>query len=191
MADNITQLVKHIKGLSDRIAIAQTKAFIATMMLAESFAKRNVTKNFTGRHNRILTGGLLNSIYSDYKISGNTITGELGTKGITYGAIHEYGGTITPTKAKKLWMPIHANAGKMTPREFFNLKQGNSKQYFLNDNVAGRVRNPVRGKGEKASIIPLFMLLDKVEIPARPYLRPALQDAFDNYGDYLNKFLAE
>jgi phage gpG-like protein len=176
------ELVKHVGEIKDKIQVAKVKAFIATMQLAESFAKRNSTQQFTGRNNRTLTGNLLNNIYVSYKIQGDKMIGELGVKTIPYGAIHEFGGIIEPKKAKKLWIPQYANAKKMTPTEFMNLKKSNSREYFLNDKVAGR-------KIGERSIIPYFYLVDQVKIPERPYLRPALQEASLHYDEYLAKFL--
>jgi len=189
--NDINALKEYVVELTDKNEKAQFKAMVACLQLSEAFAKRNITKNFTGRNGRRLSGGLLNSVYVNYKMEGKTMTGQLGVKNIPYGAIHEFGGTITPKNAKHLWIPRYVNSKKMTPMEFMALKKGNPRDYFLNDKVAGKVLNKNRKKNERAKIIPLFMLVDKVQMPARPYLAPAMEDAFDNYGDYYQKFLGE
>lgn len=178
------KLSEYVGSLKSKLEVAKVKAFIATMQLAESFAKRNATKQFTGRNGRTLTGNLLNSIYVDYKIQNNKLTGSLGVRNIPYGAIHEFGGTIEPVKAQKLWIPQYKNAKKMTPREFMNLRKSNPREYFLNDKVAGQ-------KIGTRTIVPFFYLVDKVTIPERPYLRPAMEEAQGHYNEYLAKFMAE
>jgi phage gpG-like protein len=183
------ELVKHVGEIKDKIQVAKVKAFIATMQLAESFAKRNSTKQFTGRWGRTLTGNLLNNIYVSYKIQGDKMIGELGVRTIPYAAIHEFGGTIKPKNANRLWQPIYENSGKMTPREFMSLRESNKNQYAFFGNAAGKILNPVRGEEEPVNFLPLFALRKEVKIPERPYLRPALQEASLHYDEYLAKFL--
>lgn len=187
----IREMVDFIKASSDVFERSATKAQIATIKKAEVFARKFAQRQFIGRNYRRLSGILFNSIYSGYERTpaSNIPTAFLSTRNIQYGAIHEFGGDIEPKKAKHLWIPQHKHAGKMTPRDFIRAKERDPASFFLNDNVAARVMNP-GSKGPKR-MLPLFFLVDRVRIPERPYLRPAVDEASDLYPQYFEKFLSE
>lgn len=175
--------------LEKAIALAQ----LATVTNAEGIAKRNSTRQFIGRNGRRLSGTLLNSIYSTMERDGSQMVGVLGTRNIPYGAIHEFGsqglpnGAIVPRKAKHLWIPQHRNLRqRMTPREFIQRLRMQPDAYFLNDKVAGQWMNP---KAKKRRLTPLFFLVDRVEIPERPYLRPAMATAVEAFPGYLEQYM--
>lgn len=79
---------------------------------------------------------------------------------VVYGPIHEFGGTITARKGKYLAIPIGSYRG--SPREHGDL----------------RLRKTARGNliMVDASGTPQYVLKTSVEIPARPYLRPAYDE---------------
>lgn len=95
---------------------------------------------------------------------------EIGTN-LEYAAIHEFGGTIKPKSAKYLAIPVGSYTG--SPRKYGDL----------------RVRKTASGNlvlvdaGNKVQ----YVLKSSVEIPARPYLRPAL----DEHGDEAQKEMGE
>jgi len=202
MADpvGIKDLSKFILESKDATESAKLRALIATVQFAEAQAKKNAKEQFKGRNDRTLTGRLLNSIYSGYEKQegpNGEITGYVGTKGIPYGRIHEYGGTIVPIKAKHLWIPQYAKAGKMTPKEFIRLTQSNPKFYHLFNKFAGRWTGAYRYSNDRGSKIkkkvyePLFFLVDKVTIPERPYITPAMEVALEKFDTFFSQFLGE
>jgi phage gpG-like protein len=159
------------------------------MQEAEALAKQNIKRNFTGRNDRTLSGMLLNSTYSGYEYDSKMIEGFLGVKKLPYARIHEYGGEIKPVRAQKLWLPVYANTGKMTPRDFINLKRNDPDMYLLSDKVAGKWRG--YGNDTDRDLIPLFYLVDEVNMPARPYLTPALEMAAKKYPDRFEHYLKQ
>ncbi len=191
---DIRQLVDFIKNMQSGIRKSILKAQVAVIQKAEVYAKQNAKAQFVGRNDRKLSGALLNGIYSGFETStSGDPEGFIGVRNVPYGAIHEFGseglpgGVITPQKAKKLWIPQHKNVGKLTPREFIRLKMQNPGEYYLSDKVAGQWQNP---KSKSRRLIPLFFLVDKVKMPARPYLRPALEVAVQEFPNYFSRFVS-
>ena len=113
-----------------------------------NFLRGQVLKRPSGK----LAQSLTYKVYRDYA--------EVGTN-IKYGAIHEFGGTIVPTRARNLAIPIGDMKG--SPREHpglsFTMRGG--KKFLEDDN--GKLQ---------------YVLKSSVQIPPRPYLRPALNDVF-------------
>lgn len=156
---------------------------------AKVFALRNAQKQFTGRNDRRLSGGLFNAIYEgveDAENGGNIPDAFVGVRNIPYGAIHEFGGEIEPVKAQKLWIPVYKYAGRMTPREFMQAMARDPRRYFITDKVAGRRDNL---EGGNLDMTPLFWRVDQVEIPERPYLRPAIGQASEEWANVFIKTL--
>jgi phage gpG-like protein len=89
----------------------------------------------------------------------------VGSAGVVYAAIHEFGGTIRPLRAKNLAIPTTKEARKAgSPRSMTDLKwiPGNGRvSYLVNDDGVQ------------------YVLVKSVQIPARPYLRPAYKDNKD------------
>lgn len=187
---DIRKLGKYIKDSHSAFVRGYSKAFLESLTVAENEAKKNVTKNFTGRHGRKLSGRLLNSIFTSIEISSDDLPrGFIGTQGIPYGAVHEFGDTIRPKKAKHLWQKLHGkNTRKyrrMTPREFMTMRNSNKgrKEKFSifrskKGNLIAAVTQRIKNKNK---ITPLFWLRDEVTIPPRPYLGPAVAVAFKGF----------
>jgi phage gpG-like protein len=190
---DIMGMVNFIKEAPEAMDRALGLAQVVTIQRAEVQARLNAQKNFghTKNGNR-LTGGLNNAIFSGYeKGSGSNVpTAFLGTQGIPYGAIHEYGseglpgGVIRPVKAQKLWIPARGNAGRMTPREFIALMKAQPNRYFITDKGAFKEEAP-------NVFTPLFYRVDQVRIPARPYLTPAIETAYATFADTFERFYAQ
>lgn len=191
---DIRQIVDYIKNMESGVRKAITKAHVAMMLKAEALSKGNAQRQFIGRNDRRLSGALMNSIYSGFEQAEGYPVGFIGVRNVPYGAVHEFGtdglpgGVIKPVKAKKLWIPQYKTIGKMTPREFIRMKMQNPNMFFLNDKVAGKWENP---KSKAKRLIPMFFLVDKVRIPARPYIRPAIEASLEFFPGYLEKFMAE
>ncbi len=180
-------MVKLIKETPEGVERASHKALTATMLKAEALAKKNSTQQFTGRNDRRLSGRLLNSIYSGVEKSGPDFVGVLGVRDVPYAAANEFGVTVKPkpdNKMQRLWIPQRKNSGRMTPKEFINLKRARPGDYFLNDKVAGKWMNK-----RTRRLTPLFFLVKEATIPERPFLRPALEMAAESYPGYLEQYL--
>lgn len=88
-----------------------------------------------------------------------------------YARIQERGGVIRPKNAKYLWMPI--NARRMdTPR---NVMADKSKIAFIPRRRGGFfvVKKSASGRKTKSGL--LYVLLNQVWLPARPYMGPSLR----------------
>ena len=203
---NIRELTKYMMATRSAVIRGHSAAMIELTLDAEKRAKVNAKTQFIGRGERTLTGRLLNSIFSGFTLTqGRSLpSGFIGTRGIPYGRVHEYGDTIRPVKAKHLWVKNFRGKAKkfkrMTPKEWFTQFKSsvgssgsagsgkNAKQKFqFGFNRAGEPY--AAGVNNKGEFTPLFFLKDEVKIPARPYLTPAVRDAMANYPRAANKHL--
>lgn len=181
MADRLTakvlgreELAAWFKQLSDGVAEeALSEAGLAMALPVQNAAKEKAPKR---------TRNLSRSIHAEIaEVSKVHVVAVVGTD-VEYAAIHEYGGVITPKNAKYLAIPLteaaraHAGGprsypGQLTPR--FN--KGSAGSLVDEQGVAQ------------------FALVRSVTIPARPYLRPALDEneaaAVDVAGIVLRKYV--
>ncbi len=135
------------------------------LSVLETEIKQNIRKN-AGLHVR--TGALLNSVSSTKKVidDGKTISGEIGTEGVPYAAIHEFGGTIVPTNKQWLTIPSEDNRRpdglpKMSTKDLM----ATGKSFIAKNTIFLK-----EGSGIKA----MFFLKKSVTIPKRPYISTAL-----------------
>lgn len=157
------ELARKLKELS-RVAQAKNleRAAMAGSLPILNAAKENVHEdlNTTGRG----TGNLARSLHSEVTESSDTYAEVATGTDLEYAAIHEFGGTIRPKNAEALAVPLTPEAKKYaSPREFprkLHVQVSEDGKAFL----AG-----ARGK-------PYYILLKSVTIPARPYLRPAIDE---------------
>jgi len=207
MARDIHLLRDYIAEIKSGFKRAHALAAVEMGQKAELIAKKNIIKNFTGRNGYRLTGRLLNSVFwaLDTKTNNGFPKLLVGVRGIPYGAIHEFGGKITPKKAKNLWVKNY-NAPKqfkrMSPTEFIQAKNQNPGQYIILNKTAfwrdtgSKVRarkSVLKGaklSGNASDWHALFFLMKKVTIPERPYLRPAVKEVSKIYGPSVEKHWA-
>lgn len=196
---DILELAHFIRNTKDAFTRGYTLALIQTITKAEALAKRNSTQQFKGRWDRKLSGRLLNSIYSGYTMAQGMPQGFVGTKGIPYGAVHEYGHEgIKPIKAKHLWQKLWGGSAdkfrRITPTDFVSeMKQEASNFkifYSKNGNLMAFHVLKLMGKPVKFKLTPLFWLRDVIKMPERPYIRPAIEEAFENFGELASKQIA-
>lgn len=199
----LSQFLTAIKRTESIAVKAHGLALIATTQAAERFAKLHYQRQFPGSEQRmgyVKSGRLLNSIYSDYDAS--NLRSFVGVRGIPYGAIHEYGGTIVPKKAKNLWVrspAINKKGSKyrrMTPSEFYQRAKDNrdpSGKYVYWKAKSGATIAAVFEKvgKNKERFTPLFFLRKKVKIPARPYIAPGIKQAIPGYNKFYNRFFKD
>lgn len=198
-----------IRGANSKIIKAHGLALIQAGKDAEKMAKKNAINNFkensskrqaTGRR---LTGQLLKGISTVFQVSTAELPKvALQVKGVPYAAIHEYGGDITPKKAKNLWIKLDYRSPykRMTPTEFIQimgfgrvkLSRGSIAYAIINSKKGNKIAAEIRGfKKAETKIRPLFVLKKRVKMPERPYLRPAAKKAGKQIPGLTRKFLKE
>lgn len=186
---NISELQSYLKQTRSSLVKGYGLALIQTTQDIEAHAKSNVTKQFTGRNKRTLTGRLLNSVYSGFERRGRGLpTAFVGVRGIPYGAIHEFGGIITPKTAKNLWIKNHdvpTKYKRMTPKEFIDKMREDSPtaQFFISIKNGKKTALAVEGN----KVTALFFLRQKVTIPKRPYLIPAIRTGVKGMARNINR----
>lgn len=199
---DIKELVKVVRDAKDGLERAKILALVKVLLSGEAKAKDNYRKEFIGRNGRTLSGMLLNSIYSGMeKPEGDDLTGFVGVRNIPYGAVHEFGsdGPITPKKAKHLWVKNHhvdSRFKRMTPREFMQSKMQSPDEFSIHKTKSGNlaawhVDLIGKGKAKRQKVTALFFLLDSVKIPERPYIRPAVAEAWEEYPLAFAQFIAK
>jgi len=131
----------------------------------------------SGHKTLIGTSLLMKSIQS----FANTKFARISTNKI-YAPIHHYGGIIRPKNAKKLTIPIGLTKNErrrgMKARDFENT--------FVRKSKAG---NLLIFQIQETKIRPLFLLVDKVKIPKRPFMMWQKQDVEDAKEIYANWLL--
>jgi phage gpG-like protein len=205
---NIREIVKYVRGLQTMRQKAYTVALIETATLARGEAIKIARTQFIGRNGRKLSSQLLDRIFSsiDTDPGKEYPTAYVGTYGIPYGRIHEYGGTIRPKKAKFLWIKqwegVPGFLRRITPKEFFINMKKMPHVYGIIDQVAfyfGTKRKVKLRKGETfgqahkrlGEFISLFILRKSVKMPERPYLRPAVKISVRGFSALATKRFAE
>lgn len=86
---------------------------------------------------------------------------------LVYAPIHQYGGTITPKKAKSLAIPLTPEAMKQGPRDFAD------GRLFVYTSKKGS-KFLAEGVGEK--MVLHYVLVKSVKIPERPFLMIQTED---------------
>lgn len=182
----LEDLIAYLQKTRDSTFKAYTRELLSLLSHAEAEAKRNAAQQFIGRNGRRLSGRLLNSIYSSVNFdssNGGLPTGVIGTRGIAYGRIHEYGGKIEPKKAKHLWLKQWGGRAdrfrRMTPTEFIQEKNANPSEYKIFKSKKNNLIAAYTPAG--GDVVPLFVLRSSVTIPARPYLTPAVETALKEF----------
>lgn len=194
---NIKELSQYLRRTRSAIVRGHAETMLRVTLEAEALAKRNATKVFIGRNGRKLSGRLLNSIFSSFTPfnEGQSLPrGYIGTRGIPYGAIHEFGGQIEPVQAKWLWIKQHGGPAdqfrRLTPKEFVAKMKAKDRRFkIVGKGTTGKVA--IFQALKDSDPIKLFALASSVTIPARPYLRPAVEEVFEKYGPIARKVMAK
>lgn len=120
------------------------------------------------------TGRLINSIKSELTKDGV----QVGAYNIPYAAIHEFGGVIQARNARYLTIPLAPEFKGRYATEF-------------NDLFVKRIRNRlflVR-RLDSGQLQFCYILRENVTIPARPYMRPALEKHKDRIVEILRDLI--
>lgn len=135
----------------------------------ETHAKLNIE-----RHGLRDKGLLINSIKTyDFKSAGLSSYVWVGSRGVIYNRIHEFGGIISAKRRKYLAIPMTKTAKKAgSPLNMGELS-------FIKTNYGGVLL-------DKAGELQ-YVLKPSVMIPSRPYLRPAIDENRDRILEVMAK----
>jgi phage gpG-like protein len=174
---------EYIKKTSNVLRLASAYALLEIGQKAELYAKQNIKEKFGGRNNYTLSGGLLNSIFNRFTTKAGKSIAIIGSKGVPYARIHEFGGIIKPVNAKYLWMRTpEANAKgiddrRMRPKDFYKQHKAGDKTLFYDRNENGLFAM----REQAGDDLPIFQLIKRAKIPKIEYLKPAVMKASDDY----------
>lgn len=177
MADGIQVTVTGLDGLAAAFEAAQA-ATRGQMLVNAAMAGALPVQNAAKEKAPARTSNLRRSIHSEVAAQDESYAEVVVGTDVEYATIHEFGGTITPKNAKYLAIPLtDAARAAITPLNF-----------------PGRLRPIMRGgsgvlvdqAGEAQ-----YALRKSVSIPARPYLRPALDENADAARDAMGQALKQ
>lgn len=147
----------------------------------------HLKQSLSGSILKVRTGKLRQSIGSKINASSNEINIVVGSgvrtgNRLPYANILETGGKIVPKKAKFLAIPLSgamtkSGAGKFSAREFFDKYK---EKAFIHGNI-------IYLRKSKTNIVPMFVLKDSVNIPAKKYLSLTLSKIQGEIVNYLLK----
>lgn len=145
---------------------------------AQGAAQDNIRSRF--ERGGVRTGNLHRSIAGRVRETAGTIDavasagGTAGGKDVPYAGIHEVGGVIRPRRGKWLAIPMPpvltaAGVARGAPRDF------DLRLVPVSGTRAWLVRDAGRGKTSRTE--PMFLLVRRVQIKGKHYLRDAMQAA--------------
>lgn len=187
MGDALKFTVSFKDTISEKLGRFLPRAIEKLVEMVAYEVRQQILANVTGNVLKVRSGQLRNSWSGNPEMfrRGTASYAMLRSQGTPYAAIHEFGGTIRPKKAKHLWIPLNAmktatGASRATPRELLS-----NPQSLGYDGTFTR-KGIVFGK-QKKEIIPLFVLVDSVEIPARKYISRAMREVNEKIDAIGNK----
>jgi len=117
---------------------------------------------------------LMNSVkVYDRRVTKHSADCKVGSRGVIYARIHEFGGPIRAKRVKNLAIPVTKEARQIgSPRDFSKTRP---LTFIRSRSGVGGVMIEMP-KGNKGKGILQYVLKPMVRIPARPYLRPAIDE---------------
>lgn len=181
---NADQVRIQIERLLKRISVESVRAAVSTAFQRGATKVGGfIAKRFlSGQVLRRRTGNLARSVEGIYEVSDGLPRLRVGVfkaPARNYARIQEFGGTITPKKAKSLAVPV--GAGAVTPAGVS--KYASPRQYpgelqyipINRGNVAGiLVDSKEKSRAQEGRMKATYLLLRRVKVKARPFLRPGV-----------------
>lgn len=183
-------VIKSLEMLPQSIGLAARSGLVQGMRIVAGRVQRNITDTFetTGK------GGLRQSVTSEL-MPGNELVGRIAVDKV-YASVHEFGGIIKKKPGgPMLTVPIAPESRGKRASDFPDLvfikrrgkppllvlELGRQKKVrqIASDLATRRALFGVRAPKTVKAILPLFVLLPQVEIPARPYFIPAIEATKD------------
>ncbi len=186
--EDVIRINKLLQELSPR---EQGKAIHKGLVKGSSVVLKNLSTNISGRILKKRTGELSRSMGFRVEKDNRGIFGsEIGsgaslkTKRKVYANILEEGGTVRPVRAKKLAIPIGnaltpAGVARFTPTELREGLAGYSGSFIRKSKSGNLILFGTVKSVTKIKVIPLFVLKDKVRIPAKQYMGVTAEETGD------------
>lgn len=162
------EVTKRVADRLDRLAqrIDNGKAVQAMLISIGRTWQASARKNAT-RSPKVDTGTLRDSLQFRLLMRNSRMVLELGSYGVPYAAIHEFGGVIRPKTGKYLTIPAHKDYRGRRAREIEDL-------VFIGKYKGGRKRKTPFLWDEYNNRV-AFWLVKRVEIKEKRYMRDALE----------------
>ena len=181
---NLNEVRIQIDRMMKRISVEAVRAAVGiAFQRGATKVGGFIAKNFlSGQVLRRRTGNLARSVEGVYEVSDGLPRLRVGvfkSPARNYARIQEFGGIIKPVKAKSLAVPVGAGAitpagvpKYASPREY----PGELQYIPINrGNVAAILVDPQeKSKAEGESMKATYLLLRRVRVKARPFLRPGV-----------------
>ena len=127
------------------------------------------------------TGNLVNAIKQSVRVTGtklSDIQGHIGLQGVSYGAIHEFGGTIRAKSGKYLAIPLPAALNSDgTP------KRNSARDWDRTFVITSKAGNLLIVQRNGKDLLPLYVLKPEVKIKPRLGLSTALAAGLPRFVD--------
>lgn len=130
------------------------------------------------------TGHLRNSIRAKTEHSDKLSRVEIGSYGVLYNAIHEFGGVIRPKNAKSLTIPLQRWSEGRSARSFNNLLRVGNILYDMD-----RVSAKNRRAGKLPNSAKAYLLRKFVTIKEKRYMRDGINNAMPTVMRRINNLL--
>lgn len=163
------------QGLSEELKRACFRIGSILEVQTKLFIRNNPMKKraFGGsKQGLVKDGALLNSIKHSTKMnSRNSATVTIGSYGVPYAAIHEFGGTIR-AKGGGLTIPFNTKAQGLRARNYPG-KLMRIGRVLVDTELLKQLK--VKGSNKIPRDAIAYLYPESVEIPARPYLKLAIE----------------
>lgn len=147
--------------------------------IVQSFNEGDPLKRRTGQMSRTLSFTKIRKAGKGYKF---TLKSPL-----PYASIHEFGGTIRPVTKQWLTVPLK---DAMTPAGVTRRSATEWPDSFIEKSRRSGSVILFQRKGDD-DVIPLFVLVKKVEIPPRRWLSGAIDKTSETLGEAITRFIEE
>lgn len=190
----MSALMGFVNDIHDAYTRGTALAVIDATEMAYKDAVENAKAQFNRTPGRTRTGQLMNAIYRGYdKDAGQGFVGV----NLPYGAIQEFGGVVTPQSAKHLWVKNYVGVDgqfkRWTPSDFMAAHNQSPGQYPIYTSPhTGKLIAAYKARGASpGQMQALFTLVSRVTIPETPYVRPAVQAAYEKLAGLIQKRVAQ
>ena len=154
-----------LPGVRKQVAQRLDRAAITLQSDLKQTLSRSASPSTPGQPPGVETGALRRSVQVDRSRVQSDLIARVGTN-LPYGRTLEYGARIRPQRAKALSVPLTTEAKRYdSPRKF-------PRDLVL---IERKGKAPLLAEVQDNKVTPQYVLLPSVNLAARPWLRPTLQ----------------
>lgn len=165
---------KYARGSNEVVPMMRT-VMSRTAMAATADLKQRMRGG--GDSVKTRSGRLRNSMGEETKADGSIIKTLIGSMGVIYARIQEFGGLIKPKRGKYLAIPLAAaKTGAGVPR--YASPRDVPDLVFLRSKKGNPILAKKVGKGKRARLVPMFVLVTSVTLKPRLGLRDTVKKFF-------------